>query len=144
MHKSIKKGGNQMHNKQRKLPKLNQEMRQRLTCLGFKVTAPFSSDRTVMGEVGFFSRPNFGGRANLRWAETYSVDFFPFRPCSSLNISAIWDKAGLAGTKILRHLYSTKKISISGKDDFFFFKVVLLSPRMLFVAVVGWKGCSQG
>lgn len=59
--KALKKDGNQMNNKQRKLPELNQEVRQRLTCLGFEVTAPFSSDRTVMGGVGFFPHPNFGG-----------------------------------------------------------------------------------
>lgn len=100
MHESVKKDGNQMNNKQRKLPKPNQEVRQRLTCLGFEVTAPFSSDRTTMGGVGFSSHPNFRGRADPRWAETSSDGSFPFRPCSSLNIPAIWDKAGLASSDI--------------------------------------------
>lgn len=69
---------------------------------GSKVTAPFGSDRTVMGGVGFFSHPNFGGRADLKWVETSFP--FPFL----LNTSMIWDKAGLAGTKLSRHLYGTK------------------------------------
>lgn len=125
VHESVKKDGNQMSNKQRKLSGFNQEVRQRLTCLGFEVTAPFSSGRTVMGGVGFFPHPNFGGRADLRWAETSSVDSFHFRPCPSLNISVIWDKAGLAGTKLSRHLYSRKNISIGGKKDNFIYSFFL-------------------
>lgn len=74
-----------------------------MTCLGFEVTAPFSS---VRGGVGFHPQPNF---EDLSWAETSSVDPFSFRPLSSLNTSVIWDKAGLAGTKLSRHLYGTKK-----------------------------------
>lgn len=71
VHESVKKDGNQMNNKQRELPKLHQEVRQRLTCSGFKVTAPFSPDRTVMGGVGPFpTQTSFGGRADLRWAGT--------------------------------------------------------------------------
>lgn len=57
--KPLKKDCNQMNNKQRKLSKHNQEVRQSLACSDFEVTAPFSSDYIVMGGVGTFSHPNF-------------------------------------------------------------------------------------
>jgi len=68
-----------MNNKQRKLTKHNQEVRQRLACSDFEVTAPFSRDRTVTGEVGSFSHPNFGSRVEPGWAEmsSKSAFFFP-------------------------------------------------------------------
>lgn len=43
-----------MNNKETKLPKHNQEVRQRLACSDFEVMAPFSCDHIVMGGVGMF------------------------------------------------------------------------------------------
>lgn len=68
-----------MNNKQRKLPKHNQEVGQRLACSDFQVTAPFSRGRAVTGGVGSFSHPNFGGRVDLKWAEMSSKSAFFFQ-----------------------------------------------------------------
>lgn len=55
-----------MNNKQRKLSKHNQEVRQSRACSDFEVTAPLNSDYIVMGGVGTFSHPDFRGRVDLR------------------------------------------------------------------------------
>lgn len=73
-----------MNNKQRKLPKHNQEVRQRLACSDFEVTASFSCDRTVTGGVGIFSHLNFRGRVDLRWAEMSSKSTFFFQTVTTL------------------------------------------------------------